>query len=50
MRVNVCSMKRNLTMAILETYKNRLVYVEDNQIKGEIGVILNAFFGLNRKK
>lgn len=37
-------------MAIRETFLNRLVFVEDNQIKGDIGVVLNAYFGLDRKK
>lgn len=50
MGVNFCSLKNNLTLAIRETRLNRMVYVEDNQIKGDIGVILNSYFGLDRKK
>lgn len=50
MRVNFCSLKYNLTLAIRETRLNRLIFMENNQIKGDIGVILNNYFGLNQKK
>lgn len=50
MKVRFCNLEQNFTLAVKEMRRNRFIYVEDNQIKGILGHVLNKYLGLGQKK